>query len=371
MSKTDGYTTKILKGQHSMSYVDNTHKKSYVITYKELIFTFVVFTMILIILFPKDILKEQILAENSNYDLSMLYLKNLLKHSPEDESLMLILAEQSLRSGKKDLTIRLLDLLHMSKNRENRDKATLLSYELKKEDYFYLKDHDKQQKQMKELRTLFSRIYLHKMYDNNQTKKWHDESLFSGNATSTYFFTKKLLKDDAINVKLLEEAYYLSLKLNKEKDSRKYIQLLSKHDKENAAKWLDDEYYMYVKYKQYNKAEKLLKEQVEVGSLKWEIRLADYYLMRKSFVKASNIYVKLFKNENNYKTKRDYFYKATGALQAGSLFAKASELAHKYENSYIKDRAARDYILKLYISTGNLDYAANLSKKILKKDYNQ
>ncbi|MDQ7066894.1 MAG: hypothetical protein Q9M40_02205 [Sulfurimonas sp.] len=109
-----------------MSYADDKIKKVYVITYKELIFTFLMFSVILIVLFPKDILKEQILAENSNYDLSMLYLKNLLKHSPEDESLMLILAEQSLRSGKRDLSLRLLELLLQSKNVEYRHKAHIL-----------------------------------------------------------------------------------------------------------------------------------------------------------------------------------------------------------------------------------------------------
>ena len=84
-----------------MSHVDNEIEKVYVATYKELIFTFIVFSIILIVLYPKDLLKEQILAEKSNYDLSMLYLENLLDHDPNNESLMLILAEQSLRTGKK------------------------------------------------------------------------------------------------------------------------------------------------------------------------------------------------------------------------------------------------------------------------------
>lgn len=352
-----------------MSYVDNSHEKSYVVTYKELLFTFVVFSMILFVLFPKDLLKEQILAENSNYDLSMLYLKNLLKHSPEDESLMLILAEQSLRSGKKDLSIRLLDLLLMSDNQDYKFKATLLSYELKKEDYYYLKDYDLLKKQKKELRTLFFRIYMHKMYDDSEIQKWHDESLFAGTPTSTYFFTQKLLKDDKENIKLLEEAYFLSIRLNKPKDSLKYIRLLSKYDKTRANKWLLDEYYMYINYKQYNKAEKLLKTEAKSGSIKWSTRLADFYLMRKSFYKASNIYIELFKDSNDYKTRRSYFYKATGALQAGSRFSKAARLAKRYERYYLNDKAARQYILKLYISTGNLEYASSLSKKILKKEY--
>ena len=135
-----------------MSIVDSEHSRNYVVTYKELIFTFSVFVVILFVLYPKDLLKEQILSEKSNYDLSMLYLKNLLEHEPENESLMLILAEQSLRSGKRDLSLRLLNLLLKSKNTEYRHKATLLSYELKKDNYYYFKDADKQAQAKEELR---------------------------------------------------------------------------------------------------------------------------------------------------------------------------------------------------------------------------
>jgi len=353
-----------------MSYVDNSHEKSYVVTYKELLFTFVIFGMILFVLFPKDLLKEQILAENSNYDLSMLYLKNLLQHSPEDESLMLILAEQSLRSGKKDLAIRLLDLLLNSENLDHKFKATLLSYELKKEDYYYLKEYKAQKKQRRELRVLFFKIYTHKMYDETEIQRWHDESLFVGNSSSTYFFTKELLKKDKKNIALLEEAYYLSIKLRKPKDSLMYIRLLSKYDNSRANKWLFDEYNMYINYRQYDKAELLLKKQAKSGLATWRTRLADFYVMRQSFSKASDIYIDLFKDSDDYKTKRHYFYKATGALQAGSRFSHAAQLAHRYERYYLKDKAARQYILKLYISTGNLEYASSLSKRILRKEYN-
>ena len=118
-----------------MSSVNNS--KEYVASYKELIITFLVFCIILFMLYPKDLIKEQILAENSNYDLSMLYLKNMLKNDPSNESLMLLLASQSLRSGKKDLAYKLLELLHNSKDKTVRYKAFRESYILAKEDYFY------------------------------------------------------------------------------------------------------------------------------------------------------------------------------------------------------------------------------------------
>ena len=127
-----------------MSYVDNKHEKVYVITYKELIFLFVSFIIILIILYPKDRIKEQILAENSNYDLSMLYLENILEHEQDNEELLLTLAQKSLKLGKKDLSLRLLELVLKSENDDYRNRATMLSYDLKKDDYFYYKSKRRQ-----------------------------------------------------------------------------------------------------------------------------------------------------------------------------------------------------------------------------------
>jgi len=351
-----------------MSFVDKHHDKSYVITYKELIFTFIVFSVILIVLFPKDILKQQILAENSNYDLSMLYLKNLLKHSPEDESLMLILAEQSLRSGKKDLSLRLLDLLLKSKNEEYRHRANTLSYELEKENYFYLNNDTDRAEQKKKLKKLFATIYREKMYKEDAIDKWYEEATFVNNQRARYFFLKKKLKKEPNNILLLEPAYYLAQKISYKRDAQEYLRRLQKYDVARGEKWLLDEYYAYLENKEYTKAEKLLQSK-STNSKEWQERLASFNLMRGSYVKASKAYYKLYKNEKKYKTKRAYFYKSVNALQSGNYMRSAALLVHSHEREYIGDRAAREYMLKIYLATGNLKYASTLSKKIFNREY--
>ncbi len=351
-----------------MSHADKKIKKNYVFTYKELLFTFVVFSVILIVLFPKGVIKEQILAENSNYDLSMLYLKNLLKHSPKDESLMLILAEQSLRSGKRDLSLRLLELLLQSKNKEYRFRANTLSYELQKENYFYLKTDKARAAQKKKLVRLFDNIYRDKMYRMSEIDKWYKEASFVNRPRARYFFLQKKLQKEPKNIALIEEGYYLAQRLNRKKDAVYYLAQLQKYDPSGVEKWTLDDYNIKLKYGEYKKAEAILLKKAKKSQV-WTERLANFYLMRGSYQSASNEYLSLYEKEKHYKAKRRYFYKAVKSLQAGNYLKGAANLVHKYEKNYMKDRSARDFMLKIYLATGNLEYASNLSKKILNREY--
>lgn len=348
-----------------MYSVDN-QEKSYVVTYRELLFAFIVFSAILIVLYPKDILKEQILAENSNYDLSMLYLKNLLEHDPANEELMLILAKQSLRSNKRDLSLRLLNLLLESKDIEIRNKAILLSYELQKEDYFYLDDESKKRELRKELQKLFSRIYYGNLYDAEDFEPWYEEAIFTDHRVALYDFTKRKLLKEPKNIALLESAFYIASQRKEAQSALKYIDALILYDPKRREKWLLDKYYMLLSLKRYETLEELLRYQANI-SQEWRERFASYYLLRKEYRRASSIYMELFQSQKSYRQKRGYFFKAVDSLQAGSLFKESAELAYSKENYYINDIEVRKYLLKLYMATGYLDYAVNLSRKILRK----
>ena len=312
-------------------------------------------------------LTNQILSEQSNYDLSMLYLENLLKHDPNNESFMIVLAEQSLKSGKKDLSLRLLAPLLKSENVEHRNKAILLSYDLKKDDYFYFKDEEKKKVQKENLRELFHVIMSEKLHSEANIDKWYKESIFLEEYKSMYQFIEKKLILEPDNIALIKQAYYVSIELSHKEDSLKYISILSEKDKVDEEKWLIAEYHMLIQYKLYSRADKLLSERAG-DTVAWKNRYAEFNIVRKSYVKASKIYMQLFNTSSDYKTKKDYFYKAINALQAGKHLNKTVNLAHKYENYYIKDSEMRKYLLKLYMATNRLDRASSLSSKILKRE---
>jgi len=350
-----------------MSFANNHHEKSYVITYKELIFTFFVFAAILFVLYPKDLLKGQIMSQKSSYDLSMLYLKNLIEHSPDDEELQLILAEQSLRSGNRALSLKLLHSLIQSDDTWVRQRATLLKYELEKVEYYSAETKKEKAQKKRELRRLFIMIYTSKMYSLEALDKWYNESIFVNYRLARHYFLNLKLKKDPTNVALLESDYYLESELGHYDAALESLIGLRKYDYSSKRdKWVMAEYYTYINKKAYVDAEKLLLEFAQKDD-KYKKTLASFYIMRRDYKRASLVYEGLSKSSKDYKQKRKFFFKAVKTLQAGNLLHDASQKVKEYEEEYIDDTTARNFMLKTYMATGRLDYASNLSKRILRE----
>ena len=353
-----------------MYHADSHGDKIYVVTVKEILFLSLIFISILIFLYPKSLLKQQIANETSNYNLSMLYLKNLLLHSPGDESLMLLLARQSLRNGEREKSLKLLLSLENSKNKKRRKQVILLAYELYKLNYNDSVDKEYRKKLRKKLKKLFSTIYNDHLDKQEDYNIWYNESIFNENNQAIYHYLVIKIKHEPKNIPLIQSAYYTASILGKKKDTIKYLKQLIQLDKKNYDKWLEAYYYFLVNSKLFKQAELLLKGQSQRLPI-WENRLADFYFMRKEFKKASLRYQNLFNTTQEYRKKQKYYFKAVQSLQAGSFIDESISLARKYEDFYIKDAKVRDFLLKLYISTGNLDYGVKLSKKILKTKWQQ
>lgn len=345
-------------------YDVNNEEPVYVVTYKELLFTLAVFLIILFALYPKGILKDQISADRSNYDLSMVYLKDLLKHSPNDESLQILLLEKSVHAGDLNTALQLSEVLLSSNNEYVKTKALLLAYESKKAKYYSLGDIAKQRALYRELQELFYTIYTQKLYDE-RIDKWYAEATFVHNQNAAYFFLQKLLEQEPTNVKLLRDGYYLSLDLYKRSDSVKYITALEQYDTNNSLKWAMDKYTIFMRYKDYKNAELLL-EHYAKQSLDMQLKLANFYLMIQKYEEASNTYLELYYLTQEETLKKEYLVQSIKSLQSGNLLKKAALLIHQYEPLYIHDRTMRKFFLKIYLAAGELEYASQLSKKILK-----
>ncbi len=342
-------------------------QREVVATYKEIILTFCIFCIILFVLHPKDLLQQHILSEEANYDLSMVYLKSMLKKDPTNELLMVTLADKSLKAGKKDLSLRFLELLYTSKDKEIRQKAYLISYELSKDDYYYiLKDgiKDKIDAQIKKLSMLFSNIMKEEFYDEKDAEKWYQEALFLNDLPNAYTLLKQLLAQDSNNIELLEKSFYLSNKINKSSDALKYLHALQDEDKQRATKWLMAEYNLIMADKNYSQAKIFLTKHSK-NSVYWKEELAKFYVYRKSYKKASLLYMEIFHSSKGYSKQKKYFQKALESLQYGNHLSEAVRLASKYEHRFLKDRNIRIFLLKLYLAAGDLEKAGDLSKKIL------
>lgn len=350
-----------------MLYVNRKEKK-YVATYKEIIIGFIVFSLILIVLYPKDFLQKQVLAEDSNYDITMLYLKNMLKNDPSNEALMLALAKQSTKADKRDLSFRLLSLLKNSKDMDIRRESYLLSYKIAKQDYFYFKEkHDKVngQKLYAKMQSLFKVIVTHHYYPVNKSEFYYKDALLLNDMPSAYTLTKERLDEKPDNIEILKDAYYLSYQLKKYDDSIYYLQKLESIDTKHKRKWMDEQYFVLINTAPYDKAQKYMLNKAEFSPY-WRERLAEFYLGQKEYTKAANVYMTLFDKAETKHEQRKLWLKAIDTLRSGNRLKDAVRLGYRYENYFFYDKRARIALLKLYISANDLKKANRLSQKILK-----
>lgn len=339
-------------------------KKVYVATYKEIVLIFIAFSVVLFVLYPKNLLKEQILQDTSNNDLNMVYLQNMLKQDPSNESLILLIANNNYKAGKLIASYGLLKPLMSSENPEIRKNASLLSYKLAKERYYVVKD-EKQKAQIKDdLRDIFKNIVDNVYYSKENLNEFYNESFFLGMTSYTFRLLKEKISYAPNDIKLLTDAYYLADKLDYGPEVINYLDTLQTKDIDNRDNWILAEYNYYMKKDNLKDAEELLKAHAQT-SFKWGEKLAEFYLATESYQAASQTYMQLYNRSNASNDKKRYFIEALKSLQAGSLMKEAVALGYRYENRYLKDTQVRVFLLKLYLAANDLKKANDLSKKIL------
>ncbi len=347
-----------------MLHANKTNK--YVITYKEIGLFFIIFSIVLFVLYPKKMLLQNIMLKQTNYNLGVIYLKNMLHKNPNNEQIMLDLVKLGLRSNNQKVIFFYLKKLKDSKSKEIQKEVYFLNYKFIKEIYFQKHNNAYKKRQtMQKLRNLFSYILKHNFYSNKNINKWYNEAIFLKKFNSAYFLLQKTLQTNPNNIKNIAALFYLSLRLHYKKDTMRYLHILQKKDIRKRQKWLMDEYYVLMDIKDYRQVALFLNTRAK-NSIFWRKRLAAFYFNEKEYAKSSNQYIRLFNKSINYNNKKKFFLKAIYALRAGDLIKKASSLAHKYQPYFLNDIKIRIYLLKLYISTNSLHKAALLSKKILK-----
>ena len=349
-----------------MQFVNN--EKVYVASYKEIVIGFLTFALILFVLYPKDLILEQILQEKSNYDLSVLYLKNMLRNDPHNEKLILTLAQKSIKSQNRDLALRLLELLKKSPHTEVQKQAYILSYELLKQNYFFLQekqDKEGMQKLRKELEDVFLMILNKHFYNTKDISMLYQEAMFLQSKEAQYFLLKQQLQSKPNDTKMLRDAYYLALSMKKSDDAFSYLEKLEKLDTKQLKKWEDAHYFLLTQTYSYKKLEEYLLQRAQ-HSRYWQERLIQFYLAHKKYKKASAYYMQLFYKTKKYAKREELWLKAIKTLQAGDLLDDAVQLGSKYEDYFIHSKKARMSLLKLYISANKLKQANALSQKILR-----
>jgi hypothetical protein len=346
-------------------------KRHYVITHAEIIGLFGLFMLILSLLYSKDKLVDRVLEESSNYDLTVIYLENMLRHDPDNEELMLALLKTVQKSGKIDLGIKLADML---KNRNNH----AIQMELKGIKYFLLKDQlknieaeDPRREKIEEEMIQLLRFIVRRSFESASSfRMWYAEAFRLGAYDDALAVVSKARMKEPGSLYWLKQYYTLGIRLKRDDIIGKALAELRTLDKEEQNKWEEATYYYLVSQKEYDEAEKrlLLLEKI---SDKWKAEHGKLALSRGYYKKASRLYMEVREDETDSDLRKKWFLKALTALEYGSFLQEAVLLAKSHEDEYINDREMREKFLKLYLAAGDLEAGAKLSNKLLNLDGNQ
>jgi tetratricopeptide (TPR) repeat protein len=296
-----------------------------VITFWELLGIVVLFLGILYILFPKGTLEKYVLSETKNYELAVKYLETLTKAYPDLKEFQIVLLRFYIKSGNLEKAAQKLEQLEI--NYKNDFEFNLTAYNLYKNFYFKTKN----------------KIYLEK------AKLYLTKILKISPNLKTYEFAYK----ESTQMSFQDIRFKILKKLINLKPSKEYLLEL---------------YNLSIYYKDYKTAEYALNKLYQMDkNYKWLEKKAELYLyVKKDINKAVDIYLQLFKITKKSK----YFLKSFYLLIWNKKYNEALKLAKAYENYflYTKDKTVLKRILKFYLERGKLNYARDLSLKILKME---
>lgn len=111
-----------------------TNQQKEIVSKKELLGIFVLFTFLLVIFFPKDKIVSLVAQEGSNYDLSTKYLINIIHSYPEDNQPKIILVNMYLKMQRFDDASKLLETFSADSHYVNR--IDHLKYDIAKAHFF-------------------------------------------------------------------------------------------------------------------------------------------------------------------------------------------------------------------------------------------
>lgn len=339
-------------------------KNGEVVSYFEAFLVFIVFSFVLFVLYPKDMLQRQILAESSNYDLTAIYLENMLRLEPENRELTVALLKASIRSGKYDLALKVIEALE--KGADEALLKELMGYRIEalKVKYFSTNEKKFQDEARSEISVLLKEAAEKGRYEEKELEHWYALSREFSLNTQALFFLNALIAGEE-RAQWLEECFYLSSEMRDEKMQNECLMKLRRIDQSRYEKWTEQAFYLAVKEGKTEQAISLIKDMAS-RSLRWHKELAKFYVELKRYKESSKEYMRLYKGAKSTQEKKAYFLKALEALQYGSLMEEAAALAREYEAFYYRDREMSLKLIKLYLGAGKLDDAKRLSIQRLK-----
>lgn len=340
-------------------------KGNQVVSIWEIVFLFGIFAFVLYILYPKEMLHRQVLSEKSNYELTGVYLQNMLRLEPSNTKLMLATVDVSLERGNLELTEKLLSVLEQENNPDIEkklkwQKVKLLEAQIDKS---FNPKYAAQKK--KEIIRIIHVVAKKHLFGKKDALLWYREAVNMHMKDESIQFIKSLEKyDDPIG---LEECVYtLTEPKYREERINCTIKLIKRGGK-NTKKWLVTAWRLYTDNGNYKKAVEILEKLSKIDA-SYQEELAKAKSASGEFRQASEHYMRLYEKSTSYEGKKHYLLRAIDSLREGKYYNDAVSIGQKFEDMYLKDDDMTQKLIKRYLSMGKIGAARDLSAKILNKE---
>ena len=345
----------------SIFFVDK--KESQVATKLEIVFIFLLFLSILILLYPKDRLKEQVLNEQSNFDLTAIYLKNMLRLEPQNSKLIFALARSVYEQKKYYLAQKLLELLEDTNDSELKLKSIKLNLQIQ---HILLKENltPIEQSEIKsKISSLLNKISNDSIKDTKNLIFLYHVAIANGDKTDALNLVEQILnKPDIKKIYWLKNCHYLASELNERDKNFSCLKELILQDDKNSLKWIralaslaKKDKQIQIKIKKFSKSNRL-----------HDIQKAYLFFSSGEYKNSSKIFLKLFLNSDSKEQKKRFLLLSLEVLIKGDLSKQAAQIAKKYEDQFLDDEKLMQKFLKIYLLASKTNYASELSKKLLK-----
>lgn len=377
-----------------------------IFSYKEILGFVIVIIILSIVLFPKGKIEKLIFQEDTNIELSNVYLENLVRIT-EDNNLRLLLAERYINLGYKSKALATLKIVMSDSNPEVRSKAKILSYKILKVEYFSKNTSpERQQELIQQMRNILLDS-LNSTTDLNTLKSIYNEALSMAFVDIAYKTAMKAVSMKKDDIFWLKQAYTQALATQHYKDAQNLSYRLSKVDKDNSLKWLNDYYNISIAIKDYNSASKALKEIALIdvknsfnyykklvdlylyikdynsalslikdmyktdtlNKSKWLDLMANVYLSQKDFSNAFNTYKEAFLLEKSLNKRKEYFKKSLEILLWSKRYDDLKTFLDTYYKDFLNDPEMAKFILKTALATGDPKFAYKIALEIKQRGF--
>jgi|GEM_PF-1030326 len=347
---------------------DKTSRRPVVVTNLELFFITSVFTSLLILFYPGHRIEALVLSETKNYDLTVMYLQNMLRQNPKNTTLLLALCRSGIAAKRYELVEQILKKLVQEKNPSIRHEALRLQFELYKRLYHESKDALQKKRYKKILITLLHSIAKKGDFDHARIDYWYRQAIAFHDLGAALDFIKPIIEKPAHPGQLvwLRTCYYIASQIGDKTMRNKCLIRLSELDKSGQDQWKKALFFILLDEKKDDEALRFLQKMAKASD-KWMAELAAFYAQHNQPKKAAKIYRQLFEDAKDPIKQRTYFLKALQMYQYSRDLSEAIPFVRKEESRFIDDSEVAKKILAFYLATNSLDDATRFSKKILQR----